>query len=202
MNVVTIAEHSIDLSQINRSSKVLDLGCRAFTWSKAMLEYVDEVYCVDADPDIIRNKPSGNGYNLFLGAVNDVGGLNMMLHRSGNGTGNYVIPYSSTVRRAGDYSPIKSFTLKEISDCYKVEMWDVIKMDIESSEIPVLLSLTEPPAKQLSVEFHQHTGTSFQKVNEVVNHLLSIGYGVVQHEATAQHGAGLNFWDSLFIIPA
>lgn len=199
MNLQCISEHTVDLSLITRESKVLDLGCRAFTWSKAMLKYVDEIYCVDADPDFIKNKPPGKAYNLFLGAVHDIGGIDLALHRSGNGTGNHVVQVSE-MRRHLNYTPTKTFKLRNIGQAYNVELWDVIKFDIEGSEIPVLLDLKEPPAKQLSVEFHVHTGTRWEKINEVVNHLLGIGYGVAQHTATAQHGCGINFWDSLFIL--
>jgi hypothetical protein len=193
----TIAEHTVDLSLINRDSKVLDLGCRAFTWSKAMLEYVDEVYCVDADPAFTANKPEGPGYKLFLGAVSDTGGKDLALYTSGNGTGNYVDSIDN-IKPWDKWVPTKSFTLKEISGSCNIEMWDVIKFDIESSEVPVLLSLTEPPAKQLSIEFHMHTGTTEETILKVFEHLKQ-WYDIVFVDKSEKHGCGMNYWDVLFI---
>lgn len=198
MNLQCISEHTVDISRLSRQSKVLDLGCRAFTWSKAMLEYVDEVYCVDADPDFVANTPAGKGYNLFLGAVNDIGGLTMALHRSGNGTGNHVVHTGNM--SSGNYMPVKSHTLKDIGDSFNIPKWDLIKFDIEGSEIPVLLSLAEPPADQLSIEFHLHTGTKESDVEKVFKHLESLGYIKIFQDYSAKHGCGLNYWDVLFIL--
>lgn len=198
MNLVTIAEHTIDISLINRESKVLDLGCRAFTWSKAMLEYVDEIYCVDADPEVpIPDKP----LEMIRGAVMDSDGESMFLKCSGNGTGNYIL-YNGAKKNElnGVFQIVKTISLKTISDIANVELWDIIKCDIEGSEIPVLLDLKKPPAKQLSIEFHVHTGSTQEQVYKVVTHLEELGYECCQHEYSSQHGAGFNYWDSLFIL--
>jgi len=64
-----------------------------------------------------------------------------------------------------------------------------------------LLAFVEPPAKQLSIEFHLHTGVySYPEVALMVGKLKSLGYEVIRHELESRHGAGKNFWDSLFIL--
>lgn len=196
MNLQCIAEHTVDLSLLTRGSKVLDLGCREFTWSKAMLEYVDEVWCVDADPDV---KVPESPLKLIRGAVLAYDDQPVYLKQWGNGTGNKV--YEQCERRPnGKYVEARSITIKTISEIVRVKIWDVIKFDIEGSEIGVLLSLDVPPSKQLSIEFHIHTGTPNQNVDKAVKYLESLGYQTVQHELSAQHGAGINYWDSLFIL--
>lgn len=196
-NLQCIAEHTVDLSLINRDSKVLDLGCRSFSWSKAMLEYVDKIYCVDADPNI----PMPSEQIRFLcAAVSDKDGEVVKYKVFGNGTGNHldhgIIPKGS----AHKYIEVKTSTLETISGTASVLFWDLIKMDIEGSEIPVLLSLTKPPAKQLSVEFHMHTGTTKDKIHEVFSHLELLGYEKVFADYSRKHGLGENYWDVLFIL--
>jgi hypothetical protein len=196
-NLQCIAEHTIDLSLINRDSKVLDLGCRAFTWSNAMLEYVDKIYCVDADENI--NDPKDERITFIHGVLMPNGTeqdfFDFVIH--GNGTGNYVndgrlLPKQSEVTR------VLSITLEELeAACGRP---DLIKMDIEGSEIAVLLSLTKPPAKQISVEFHMHTGTKRYTVESVFDHMHDIGYDMKFVDFSKKHGLCENFWDVLFVL--
>lgn len=195
MNLQTIAEHTVDISLIKRDSKVLDLGARNFTWSKAMLEYVDEIYCVDADPSIpIPESP----LKLIRGAVSLFDDKRAWLWMHGNGTGNKVVPSELKVR-GHRYAEVKTITLKTISEIANVKMWDIVKFDIEGSEAGILLSLLEPIAKQISCEFHMHTGTQEETILKVIDHLRQ-WYTVAFIDKSEKHGCGMNYWDTLFIL--
>lgn len=196
-NLQCIAEHTVDLSLINRDSKVLDLGCRAFTWSKAMLEYVDKIVCVDADPIIIQ--PEDERIIFLDGAIvpngEPVHFVNFVVH--GNGTGNY-IDDGRPLPKPGMGYRVASITIEEIQ---KETGWlDLIKMDIEGSEVPVLLSLTKPPAKQITCEFHMHTGTPRYTVESVFDHMHDLSYDIKHVDFSRKHGLGENFWDVLFVL--
>jgi len=77
----------------------------------------------------------------------------------------------------------------------------VIKIDIEGSEYEVIMSLEKAPAKQLSIEFHLHTGVyGHYEMTMMEDKLKALGYYPAQHERTSEHGAGFNYWDSLWIL--
>lgn len=195
--VKCIGEHSVDLSLINRSSKVLDLGCRALSWSKAMLHYVDEVYCVDADNDV---KSFDSRLPVLNVAVSDIGDNVVNFIKYGNGTGNHIDTYGKkpdrhTVQLADTMTVFDIMNL-----AFKIDFIDLIKFDIEGSEIPILLSLEKPPAKQLTIEYHLHTGSTRNQVDACHKHLKSLGYEMVFQDFGEKHGCGVNFWDVLYIL--
>lgn len=199
-----VFEHTIDISTINADSIVIDLGCRSFGWSKAMLSYVKHVYCVDPD-DSVQTEDKIN-LPLIRAAIvskemkekNGSGIGNLVTF--GNGTGNFILqdqcmnpPTHSVLKK------VNLLTVEELILGFIPAPVELIKFDIEGSEIGILLSLQSPPARQLSVEFHMHTGTSFETVQKVVGH-LSKWYNIAQHEISRRHGLQPNFWDSLFIL--
>lgn len=197
-NLQCIAEHTVDLSLINRDSKVLDLGCRAFSWTNYMLGYVSKIVCVDADPDIeVPNIPV-----LFIrGAVHKNDDEVLSYRMSGNGTGNCLMPESLVPDdRKSRYLKVKTVSLRTISEISYVLFWDLIKFDIEGSEVPVLLSLTKPPARQITCEFHMHTGTTRDQVHRVFDHMGCLGYERVFQDFSRKHGLGENYWDVLFVL--
>lgn len=196
-NLQCIAEHTVDLSLINRESKVLDLGCRAFSWSKAMLEYVDKVYCVDADNSV---KSYDERLPVMSVAVSDTNDKKMQFIKFGNGTGNYLHRGTNPKPSKATEQVVTTLTLPAIINAaFGDGMADLIKMDIEGEEIPVLLSLKKPPARQISAEFHMHTGTSEAQILEVIGH-LSQWYDLTFLDKSEKHGCGMNYWDVLFIL--
>lgn len=197
-NLQCIAEHTVDLSLINRDSKVLDLGCRAFSWSKAMLEYVDKVWCVDADNSV---KSYDERLPVMNIAVSDTNDKKMQFIKFGNGTGNHLHRGTNPKPFKASEQVVKTLTLTAIVNAaFGDGMADLIKMDIEGEEILVLLSLKEPPAKQLSIEFHLHTGTPAETVHKVFDHLESLGYVRAHCDYSRKHGLPENYWDVLFIL--
>jgi hypothetical protein len=96
---------------------------------------------------------------------------------------------------------INAYTLTRFSELLDVEWWDVVKMDVEGAEMEIIMSLEEPIATQMSIEWHLHTSIYTQKeMMEVEGKLRSLGYEFTKHELTEAHGAGYNYWDSLFIL--
>ena len=74
-------------------------------------------------------------------------------------------------------------------------------MDVEGAEYEIIMSQYEAPAKQWSIEFHLHTGIYTQKqMKEMETKLFDLGYEAAHHKLTEEHGAGYNYWSSLFIL--
>jgi hypothetical protein len=182
--ITVIAEHSVDLSQLPKKANILDLGCRGFLFAAELVRLGHNVFPVDIG--VLENVPM-NYYRFGIGQFD--GQCDILHSKDPQGT------------RMTPGFGIPMFTLKSFSKHVDVDFWDLIKIDIEGSEYEVIMSLNEPPAKQLSIEFHLHTGIyGIQQMAEMRDKLTSLGYEAVSHEMTKQHGLGLNFWDSLFIL--
>lgn len=193
--IEVVAEHSVDLSLIKRDSKVLDLGCRYFGFANEMLNYVDEIYCVEPDKGV---KTEDKRIHLASVAV----GSEMKMERYckyGNGTGNFIYndePLPEWCEIV--YVPV--WTLPKINHYFGVYEWDLIKCDIEGEEWDVLMSLTHPVAKQISFEMHQHTGKKrpLEDIHRLFNK-LSTWYDFKVVDESEKHGCGKNFWDVLIV---
>lgn len=196
-NIQCIAEHSVDVSLLNRHSKVLDLGCRSFSWTAAMLEYVDHIYAVDADSSIVTTIPGS--ISLLNAAVGPAASIQPFI-KFGNGTGNFIhecepLPSNCTIEH------VHVFTLDDISDYFGVEFWDICKIDVEGSEYEILHDLTKPIATQITFELHQHTNKrkSQRYIDEIFTN-LSQWYNFPVVDYSEKHGCGLNYWDCLATI--
>jgi hypothetical protein len=78
---------------------------------------------------------------------------------------------------------------------------DVLKLDVEGTEYFLLSDPNfQPIPKQISVEFHMHAHRQLhdQYYDKCMENLLR-HYEPVKHELTQAHGAGFNYWDSLFL---
>lgn len=183
--ITVIAEHSVDLSILRKEANILDLGCRGFHFT----EYFDKRgdFVVPIDMDILKTT---RPYMRF--AVTNFNGI-APIHRNND-------PQATRIGLVHTGEEVTAITLQKLMEHIKVPYFDLIKMDIEGAEREVIMSLETAPAKQLSIEFHLHTGiySKFQMSLMEIK-LRSLGYKAASHELTSQHGAGFNFWDSLWI---
>lgn len=174
-----IAEHSV--GTLSEGANVLDLGCRGFLFTKALRELGHHVFSVDLDE-------LHEGIAYYQCAVSNYDGRAGIIHTNDpQGT------------RIGGGDTVPCYTLETLTKQFIGEkIWDLVKMDIEGAEYQVILSMERPLAKQLSIEFHCHVGTTERQMREMENKLKNLGYKALSHKQTQQHGAGWNFWDSLF----
>jgi len=191
--ITTIAEHQIDLDLLPVGAKILDLGCRGFLFANELKRLGHNVLCVDMD------SLEGGEYLQFavVGDLHDSGGY-VPIERSPD-------PQATRIKQGHKIDNnewVKSITISKILRTYfSGKPIDCIKMDIEGGEWEVIMMLKKAPAKQLSIEFHLHTGVyGTNEMTEMVTKLESLGYEAASHELTKQHGLGLNYWDSLFIL--
>lgn len=196
----TLAEHTVDISLLARDSKVLDCGSRYFGWSEAMLEFVDKVECIDADNEVIS---TNDRLPIHHYAITSEGNKAVTLCKIGNGTGNFIVtdkrPAQPYKKGAIELLIVGTITIQEaVQKLFRQDLIDLIKLDIEGEEVPALLSLTSPPAKQITCEFHMHTGTTKDQVEAVIKHLEQ-WYEVAFCDYSRKHGLPENYWDVLFI---
>lgn len=188
--IETIAEHSFVPSLFPYSgARVLDAGCRGFEFAKQLKPFRCKVWCIDADKI----------------EVDEMGMYDMLALSDFTGPG-YLVKSDDKQATRIQKQPITDYivpctTLKSLSIYYAVDFWDLIKLDIEGSEYEVIMSLEKAPAKQLSIEFHLHTGVYGQaEMTMMEDKLKALGYETVQHVFEPRHGCSSNYWDSLFVL--
>ena len=177
--MITIAEHTIDETLLPaQGAYILDAGCSTREFSK-WFSPLHKPFGID-----IRWLDSSHQYAI-TGHIGRVG-----------------VVYSKDLQatKIGSGDSIHAVTIEEFSRLVSVEFWDVIKLDIEGSEIDAICAMTKPMAKQITVEFHLHCGQTMEDVQKAVDHLHSLGYRTHQHELSDRHCAGFNYWDSLFYL--
>lgn len=177
-----IHEHSVRLDLLPEKANILDIGCRGFQFTDYMRSLGHKVTPVDIDD--FQDKTY---YRLAITGTDGRVGI----HRNND-------PQATRVTNGTE---LLSMTIETFSNSVGIEVWHLIKLDVEGSEYDIIMSLNKAPSKQLSVEFHLHTGIYGQEqMKEMEDKLKSLGYEFAYHELTEQHGAGHNYWDSLFIL--
>lgn len=187
MNIQTIAEHSVDLDLLS-GGICIDAGCRGFQFSEAMRDKGCQVWAYDLEG---MQAPQGI-YFQQCAIMPDDG----------------IYHYTNTKDPQAKYISDTGIEVPGIELNYLMREWqrhgidiDVLKLDIEGSEYIILSNpLFAPIPKQISVEFHMHCHRTLhdQYYDKCMENLLKY-YIPVQHELTQAHGAGYNYWDSLFI---
>lgn len=187
MTIERIAEHLIDLDLLPPHAKILDLGCLGFIFANEMRRLGHSVYPVDIQYlDANYYRVAITGYNGFGYVIDN--------------KDKQAIKFSPQ-EMPGWTSRIICETLETFMKSMQIDFFDYIKCDVEGSEYDIIMSLTKAPSKQFEVEFHLHTGAYREReVNLMVEKLHSLGYGIASHEQTSQHGCGMNYWSSLFIL--
>lgn len=189
--IEVIAEHSVEMSLLPPTARILDIGSRGFQFANHFKAWGHEVVTIDADPQV-KSSDHDNHYSI---AISDFNGY-VRLVRSGDAQATRI---EKTMN--GNNLMVECVTLQSFSEAVKIEFWDLIKIDVEGSELNIIQSMSKPFSRQISCEFHLHTHAyGIVEMSIMENKLRQLGYEPVQHEMTRQHGLGLNFWDSLFIL--
>lgn len=184
-NIKVIAEHSVDLELLS-GGVCIDAGCREFLFSYQMRDLGCKVLAFDLE-DMVA--PLGVLFNKSaIGAETKIAYFKetkdqQAKHIADTGTWVQMIALNDLYKGLGD------------------EPVDILKLDIEGSEYHVLSDPAfQPIPKQISVEFHMHAHRALhdQYYDKCMENLLK-WYEPVKHELTQAHGAGLNYWDSLFL---
>lgn len=187
MKITIVHEHSVALDLLRKEgSNILDLGCRTCEFTKYFDALGHFVVPVDIDSTILTDRPY-----LNMAVTNYKGTCGIRRSQDAQAT---------KMSRVLTDELVNCTTIEGISDSFKIPYWDLIKIDVEGAEYEIIMGLTKAPAKQISWEAHLHTGAySMQEGRQMELKLLSLGYKAIKHELTEAHGAGKNYWDSLFI---
>lgn len=185
--ITTIAEHTVDASLIT-GGVAIDVGCRGFQFSQAMKDMGCDVYAFD-----IEQMEAPDGIKFMREAVLDRNGMASYDPNNPDPQATHVIAVGKV--------PVRCTNINTIYNALAGQQVDVLKLDCEGSEYYILSSEHfSPVPKQISVEFHMHAHPELHnQLYEKCHENLMKHYVPVQHELSDRHGAGLNFWDSLWI---
>lgn len=196
--MIKICDHTIDETLLTKNSKVIDFGCRNFQFSKGILDYVDQVYAMDADKDI--PEPDDERIKFLWGAVAYKSSASNPFVKYGNGTGNFIQCEGDPLPQEHTIEHVPVFSLQAVSAMTGIDYWDLMKLDVEGCEYDILNRLEKPVAKQITFELHEHTSkkVGLEKVEQIFEKLKKF-YDFVHVDYSDQHGCGFNYWDVLLI---
>ncbi len=184
MQIECIAEHSVDVSLLS-GGICIDVGCRGFQFSEGMRDLGCKVHAFD-----LEEMQAPPGITFHQNAIGAEYGKTYYCNTK-DAQANHI---------ANDGVPVWMFTLPMVYGLYPGVV-DVLKLDCEGSEYHILSDVNfQPIPRQITIEFHEHCHkdkhwTHFETCMENILR----DYVPVKHDRYAAHGAGLNYWDSLFI---
>ena len=160
--VKTIDTHSFEDQNINEGGWILDAGARGFSFSKYFLGKGNKLIALEPDKKCVPDFINDNFY-LYYEALYDRDEI-MTYSTWSTGEGNMVHDddkYTSENYSYQQKSKIQSHTLDYYMDKHSIEIFELIKLDIEGSEYKFLEWYAKNKkilTKQFSIEFHDFTG--------------------------------------------
>lgn len=207
--------HTVDVDRLPLAPVVLDVGCRGFDFTEAVLKLRPDaaVFALDPDPSIHGPHLPGCTYLRFALVHDDR--ASSLYAMDGAGLGNFLVEGPGKIRRPDcgwefdgcQVDRVACVNIVELMKRTGVTRWDLVKLDCEGSEFGILENWPGPIADQITVEFHDWTGPRGDLVKagyyEKTLWPKLPWYEVVQHEwlplgadATRQIG----HWDSLLTL--
>lgn len=214
--------HTIDVDLLPEAPVILDAGCRGFAFSKDILSLRPKARIIAFDPDPLIFNPHIDRLDYWrLGLVAGQQRLTDYVSTtksSGDGGANFITDPGSVIdgkvtrQESGwEFSDFELHTvacvnIQGVMRLAEVEHFDVVKLDIEGQEFPVLENWPGPIATQISVEFHDFTGPMKHRVDAgyyttLMDH-LGQWYRFARHEWMDLDGDPVHFghWDSVLVL--
>lgn len=166
-------------THFNRGGVVVDIGANIGTFSIFAGQYANKVYAVEPEPNnlaALKNNITLNEMDDRIVAVpygiSDFKGT-AVIHDSGGG---------SSIKDDGSFgAEIEIMTLDNLFSLYHIESVDVLKIDVEGSEIEIILGASKEnlnKCKYITMEFDIRSGIRLgemtQKLSET-HHVRTMG---------------------------
>lgn len=144
---------------------VLDLGANIGIFTASIKEKISKVVLVEPNPkcvELLKKNLELNGLTkkaiIFEGAIAPESGL-IKFHCGGNSGCGYT-------RQDEGGMEVKSFSVAEIMKQTGIKHFDLVKIDIENGEYPLLIALGNEMKvwDALTMEFHTHDEETFKKM--------------------------------------
>lgn len=194
--------HSYDESLLAPGGWALDVGARGFAFADRMGDLGLAVIAMEPDRAVNYERcPHGNLLFLNQALVGNPGYNSAMYAGWSDGTGNQLS--ADRPAHAEEFYAVPCTTLSKLMERYKIDRFDIVKLDCEGSEYDILWNWPRHAAVQISVEFHDFLGKRprLSYYEELFAGPLR-DYEVVQHEWRPLNNENpvMNYWDSLFVL--
>lgn len=183
--------------------KILDVGCRSYSFANYMAKQGCEIWAVEPDNSVKESENEKIHLIRTALVAPSQRRISQTLLKWSTGEGNRLISIGAHTPVIHTKQKTSCHTILEINEMVGVEVWDIIKFDCEGAEYDILLEWPGPISKQITVEFHDFFGVNFgkQKMYDKIFKHIEQWYTIIQHEETARLGQKTrNHWDSLFIL--
>jgi FkbM family methyltransferase len=187
LQLTRVENHTFVLNWLQSGAVVADLGGNLGRFSSTLSQnYGCDCFVAEPDPDIFERIPvSGKIQKLNVA----IGGSDSTLsfYRSDNIEGGSL--KKSDIWDGSEAIEVQVLSLPTFLNQFGLSAVDLMKVDIEGAEVPLLLECPEnilKQAKQVTVEFHDFIGGSVTKeeVDQVIDRMTKIGFYVLPFSAT------------------
>jgi FkbM family methyltransferase len=202
MKLKTLASHTVNLDRLPDPPVVLDVGCRWFDFTHAVLAERPKasIYALDPARDVVMETTLGNNVHFLRRALVGAGQpTEQRFAHYSTGEGDFL----TTLPKFHDaeFYQVETVNISQLMTQFHIEHFDLVKLDCESSEFGILETWPGPIATQISVEFHDWDKPRYRATNYFDELWRKLPwYKVVQHELSRQ-GDGVGHWDTLLELP-
>ncbi len=195
MGIIDHGRHTFIGSWLNDESVVIDLGCSEARISHFIADtFSCRVIAVEASPVLCESISLADGMSKLNYAMADKDGETVFYHSDLPATGNIITAKPDS---SGREFVVPSRSLESLLDEINVAEIDLIKVDIEGSEVDMLCATERSVLnrfKQLNVEFHdriRYPSTTPEETARTIAWLRNSGF--------VGFDLGWNGWNWLFI---
>ena len=193
MKVAQVCQHSFLLDYINSNSLVLDCGVNQGEFSGWLSSNIGcRIHGFEPDPRLFVKLPNFPGCTFHQLAISNNNGT-LMLYLGDSLCSS--LHYKEDDAR--ETFEVRTVTLPEFCRQHGIEKIDLLKMDIEGAELPVLSDLAESflreKVAQIAIEFHDHIDKSaLPQIRATIRRMKKLGF-------YCQRFSRFTFGDVLFV---
>lgn len=176
-DVVSVRGHHFLVRGLGPNAVVLDLGAHKGEFSNALAAIGCRCVAVEADPELSGSIASSERLTVISGAIDVESGPRTFFAHENPEAGSLHANAESATRIA----QIRAFTLADAFHEANIDRANLVKIDIEGTEVAMLNSLSKEILErcdQITVEFHDFYSThiSTADVERVIERLEACGF--------------------------